>query len=88
MWIALHSSWPFDSCSASSSTPTHPTAACPARRSLRTRFLEFEQQLDAARKSQMAEADRCRQLEAASERLQGRLKEATAKQAELSQQLW
>ncbi len=86
--IALHSSCQFASCNASSCTPTHPTAARSACRSLRTRFLELEQQLDAARKAQAAEADRCRQLEAASERLQGRLKEANAKQAELSQQLW
>lgn len=71
--------------------PPCPKAAHPSRpvfRSLRTRFTELEQQLDAARKAQAAEADRCRQLDAACERLQSRLKEATAKQAELSQQLW
>ena len=68
-----------------------PTSAAPTQlacRSLRSRFSELEQQLDAARKAQAAETDRCRQLETACERLQGRLKEATGKHAELSQQLW
>lgn len=73
---------------AHAALPMWAPPCCPRARTLRARFAELEQQLDAARKAQAADADCCRQLEAAGERLQGRLKEAGAKQAELSQQLW
>lgn len=61
---------------------------CTLRRTLRTKFVELEQQLDAAQRAQHADADRCRHLESQVERLQGRLKDSSSKQAELSQQLW
>ena len=62
-------------------------AAC-ACRTLRTKFDELERHLDAAHRAQRAEEEHSRQLAAQVERLQGRLKDVSTKQAELSQQLW
>ena len=55
---------------------------------LRTKFDELERQLDAAQRAQHGEEAHSRQLATQVQRLQGRLQEGAAKQAELGQQLW
>ena len=57
-------------------------------RELQAKFAELEDQLAAARRAQRDGAEQRRRAEAAAERLQGRCAEASAKQAELNQQLW
>jgi predicted nuclease with TOPRIM domain len=60
----------------------------PPPRTLHVKFGELERQLEEAQREQYTERDAGRRLGAQVERLQGRLKEAHQKQAELSQQLW
>ena len=50
--------------------------------------MELERQLDAAQRAQQGEADRRCELEVQALWLRGRLKDAAAKQAGVSRQLW
>jgi hypothetical protein len=60
---------------------------CTCCRSLRNKYVKLERALEAAQRAQQHDAELAAEHAAAAERAQARLREATAKQAELAEQL-